>query len=165
MQLNILTAPSLACGWIAVRVLQSCGVRSGRDALCGSTGRGSLFRSGNPAGQQTEVPCSFSLLYESARLHAYIPSLPMQYPFCAANVLRCVLVAQVFVWSSAVLWGQADALHAADRQELLRRVHNLERHMRENKLRFTFTDALGRAQTDANDQATSHAMACFIYAA
>ena len=40
-------------------------------------------------------------------------------------------------------------------------MHNLERHMRENKLRFTFTDALGRAQNDANDQATSYAMACF----
>ena len=55
----------------------------------------------------------------------------------------------------SVLSGQAAALHAADRQELLRRMHNLERHMRENKLRFTFTDALGRAQDDANDQATS----------
>lgn len=68
-----------------------------------------------------------------------------------------MLVAHVFIWSSAGLCGQADALHAADRQELLRRVHNLERHMRENKLRFTFTDALGRAQNDANDQAKSRA--------
>ncbi|KAK9844135.1 hypothetical protein WJX81_005562 [Elliptochloris bilobata] len=50
---------------------------------------------------------------------------------------------------------EAHALHTADRQELLRRVHNLERHMRENKLRFTFTDALGRAQSDTNDQVTS----------
>ena len=31
-------------------------------------------------------------------------------------------------------------------------MHNLERHMRENKLRFTFTDALGRAQSDAADE-------------
>jgi hypothetical protein len=47
---------------------------------------------------------------------------------------------------------QADALHGADRRELLRRVHNLERHMRENKLRFTFTDALGRAQSNKADE-------------
>ena len=66
-----------------------------------------------------------------------------------------VQVAHVINGSSAVLCGQAGSLHAANRQELLRRVHNLERHMRENKLRFTFTDALGRAQNDANDQATS----------
>jgi len=31
-------------------------------------------------------------------------------------------------------------------------VHNLERHMRENKLRFTFTDALGRAQSNKADE-------------
>ena len=73
-----------------------------------------------------------------------------------------VFVVRVFSCASAGWRAQADALHAADRQELLRRVHNLERHMRENKLRFTFTDALGRAQSDATDQATPSAVACCL---
>ena len=45
-------------------------------------------------------------------------------------------------------------------------MHNLERHMRENKLRFTFTDALGRAQSDAADQVPpqhAHICVCFSF--
>ena len=91
-----------------------------------------------------------------------IPSVLLWHPLAKQNVT--VLVAHVSTRSCAGLCGQADALHAADRQELLRRVHNLERHMRENKLRFTFTDALGRAQNDANDQVLSPAMAWFEFA-
>lgn len=43
---------------------------------------------------------------------------------------------------------QVAELHGADNEALLRKLHKLERHIRENKLRFTFSDELGRAQED-----------------
>ena len=97
------------------------------------------------------MTCSSSILHDTAGLHGCIHSL--HYLLVQQSVTG--LVAHTMVASRVTVCEQAGALHAADRQELLRRVHNLERHMRENKLRFTFTDALGRAQDDANDQATS----------
>ncbi len=41
----------------------------------------------------------------------------------------------------------AEGLHAAGGRELQAKLKELVRHIRENKLRMTFTDALGQAQS------------------
>ncbi len=44
----------------------------------------------------------------------------------------------------------ADSLHKADERELQAKLKELVRHIRESKLRITFTDALGQAQAEGD---------------
>ena len=44
----------------------------------------------------------------------------------------------------------AETLHAAGSRELQAKLKELVKHIRENKLRMTFTDALGQAQSEGD---------------
>ena len=60
----------------------------------------------------------------------------------------------------------AEGLHATGGRELQAKLKELVRHIRENKLRMTFTDALGRAQSQPdgiNSQKEARRLAFYLF--
>ena len=60
----------------------------------------------------------------------------------------------------------AEGLHAAGGRELQAKLKELVRHIRENKLRMTFTDALGQAQSQpdgVSNQKEARRLAFYLF--
>ena len=61
----------------------------------------------------------------------------------------------MYISHSLWLQGAAGNLHDADERELQSKLKVLVKHIRENKLRITFTDALGKAALSEGDGVSS----------
>ena len=103
--------------------------------------------------QAEMAPCEHALDYHADHEHQSIRSCRPNSRNCGSTAGRHKLLKQACLLAeerTCLPMQVAETLHAAGSRELQVKLKELVKHIRENKLRMTFTDALGQAQSEGD---------------